>query len=403
MVSSSPEVPENLSDPVALLQALIACPSVTPEEGGALDLLEAALRRLGFAVERIRFSEQGTPDVENLVATIGEGGPHLMFAGHTDVVPPGDADTWRHPPFSGVIDDGLLYGRGAVDMKGGVAAFVSAIARLRETGWPDAGRVTLLITGDEEGPGINGTDKVLGWCESRGMAFDAALVGEPTNVDRLGDMAKVGRRGSLSGTLGIFGRQGHAAYPHRAQNPMPAMLAIAQALTGSPLDQGSKGFQPSNLEIVSVDTGNRAFNVIPGRVELRFNVRFNDTWTSDSLKDELLRRIHAATPEGIRTEIGWERPAEAFFTRDERLAQTLCDAVAGVTGQRPELSTAGGSSDARFVQKYCPVIEFGLVGDTMHQVDERVPVADVETLTEIYRRFVSAVLTGGEGERAAGC
>lgn len=387
------------TDPVALARELIACPSVTPAEGGALTLLEAVLRPLGFATHRLRFSDEGTPDVDNLVATIGTGAPHLMLAGHTDVVPPGAGALWTRPPFSGDLDGAYLYGRGAVDMKGGVAAFVAALARLKAQGWPETGTVTLLLTGDEEGPSINGTEKLLAWCAERGMTFDGALVGEPTNVTDLGDMAKVGRRGSLSGTLRVEGRQGHAAYPHRALNPMPAVTAIADALQGTPLDAGSEAFQPTSLQIVAIDTGNPAFNVIPASAEIRFNVRFSDRWTSATLKEELLRRVEAVRPEGITTGVVWEKASESFLTRDEALAARLTEAVRAVTGREPELSTAGGTSDARYIQAYCPVIEFGLVGDTMHQIDERVPVADLEALTEIYRLFVAATLADA-GETA---
>jgi len=394
-VSASADRPSNLpaaGDPVEVARALIACPSVTPEEGGALTLLEAVLQPLGFSTKRVRFSDEGTPDVDNLVATLGEGAPHLMLAGHTDVVPPGSGALWTHHPFSADIDEGLLYGRGAVDMKGGVAAFVAAVARLRAEGVPTRWSVTLLLTGDEEGPSINGTEKLLAWCHEQGMRFDAALVGEPTNVETLGDMAKIGRRGSLSGTLRIEGRQGHAAYPHRALNPMPAVVAIADALQGTPLDHGSEAFQPTSLQVVSIDTGNMAFNVIPAAVEIRFNVRFSDRWTSASLKDELLSRIERARPEGIEVAVAWEKASESFLTRDAALAERLSAAVQAVTGREPELSTTGGTSDARYIQAYCPVIEFGLVGDTMHQVDERVPLADLEALTEIYRAFIAATL-----------
>ena len=403
-VTASADSPSNLpqaGDPIAVARALIACPSVTPDEGGALTLLDALLQPLGFATRRVRFSDEGTPDVDNLVATIGEGAPHLMLAGHTDVVPPGAGSLWTHSPFSADIDEGLLYGRGAVDMKGGVAAFVAAVARLKAGGFPGRGSVTLLLTGDEEGPSINGTEKLLAWCHEQGMRFDAALVGEPTNVDTLGDMAKIGRRGSLSGTVRIEGRQGHAAYPHRALNPMPAVVAIADALQGTPLDEGSEAFQPTSLQVVSIDTGNAAFNVIPAAAEIRFNVRFSDRWTSVTLKEELSSRIEGARPEGVAVSVAWEKPSESFLTRDAGLAARLSDAVKAVTGREPELSTAGGTSDARYIQAYCPVIEFGLVGDTMHQVDERVPLADLEALTEIYRAFIAATLVaGGETDEA---
>ena len=389
------------TDPVAVLSALIRCASVTPDEGGALSTLEAILSQLGFQVDRPVFRDEGTPDVENLFARVGTGGPHLVFAGHTDVVPPGDAADWREDPFSAAIVDGELYGRGAVDMKGGIAAFVSALARVKAAGGladPQGARVSLLITGDEEGPAVNGTAKLLEWAKDRGERFDACVVGEPTNSNRLGDMMKIGRRGSLSAEIRVTGVQGHVAYPHLADNPLRTITAIAEALMAEPLDEGTDRFPASNLEITSIDTGNPSVNVIAMRARLFCNVRFCDLWTPDSLKAELTRRIEGAASSGrfregreaAMVEIVWrERPAEAFSTRDDPLTQALTASVCDVTGQTPELSTSGGTSDARFIKDYCPVVEFGLVGKTMHMANERVPLFDLQDLTRIYEAFIA--------------
>ena len=376
-------------DPAANLLRLLRCPSVTPEEGGALAELSSLLEPLGFSIERPVFAQDGTPDVENLFARRGETGPHLCFAGHTDVVPPGPEADWRHGPFSGAIENGEMFGRGAVDMKGGIACFVAALARLQARGALDTGRVSLLITGDEEGPAINGTVKLLEFAEARGERFDACLVGEPTNPRALGDMIKIGRRGSLSGRLALLGRQGHVAYPHLADNPMRRLAAAVDALNEPPLDGGSEAFQPSNLEITAVDTGNAATNVIAGRVTLAFNVRFNDRWSPETLRAELLRRIEAALG-GAPYEISWREPvSDVFVTAPGPLTHALSAAVEAVTGRRPELSTSGGTSDARFIKNHCPVVEFGLVGATMHMANERVALSDLETLTAIYETFVA--------------
>lgn len=387
------------ADPVAIARALLTCPSVTPVEGGALTTLEALLKPAGFTVDRPVFSAPDTPDVENLFAAIGGGGRHLCFAGHTDVVPPGDVAAWTHGPFEGAIVDGLLYGRGAVDMKGGVAAFAAAALDFVAERGPDfGGRLSFLITGDEEGPGVNGTVKLLEWAAARGERFTACVVGEPTNPSVLGEAIKIGRRGSLSGTIVIRGVQGHVAYPHLADNPIRALPAFVTALCLPPLDRGSPDFQPSNLEVTTVDTGNPATNVIPAAVRLAFNVRFNDRWTIDSLKAELRdRTARAAQDDALRGigaplvdyELAFETTAsDCFLTTAPELVEGVADAVEAVVGRRPELSTGGGTSDARFVKNYCPVVEFGLVGDTMHKVDERVPVADLLTLKRIYRTFL---------------
>lgn len=386
-----------VTDPVQNLQTLIRCPSVTPKEGGALSALTAMLKPLGFSVERVTASEPGTPDIENLYARLGSSGPHLMFAGHTDVVPVGDEAAWTYPPFSADIANGEMFGRGAVDMKGGIACFVAAIARHIEAHGAPKGSISFLITGDEEGPAINGTVKLLEWAAAKGECWDACLVGEPTNPDQLGDMIKIGRRGSISGFVTVHGVQGHVAYPHLADNPIRALTAMTKALMSPPLDAGTAEFPPTNLEVTSIDTGNSATNVIPAKASFAFNVRFNDTWTADSIQAELIRRLNEAANDqelragrpAIRYDITWsERPSHVFLTRDDALISSLSKAIEAKTGRRPSLSTTGGTSDARFIKDYCPVVEFGLVGQTMHMVDERVAVADLEKLTDIYAHFI---------------
>ncbi|MBB3460758.1 succinyl-diaminopimelate desuccinylase [Rhizobium sp. BK377] len=386
-----------VTNPVANLQTLIRCPSVTPAEGGALSALEAMLSPLGFKVDRMIAKETGTPDVENLYARLGTEGPHLMFAGHTDVVPVGDADAWTHPPFAADIANGELFGRGAVDMKGGIACFAAAVARHVEKHGAPKGSISFLITGDEEGPSINGTIKLLRWATERGETWDACVVGEPTNPNKLGDMIKIGRRGSLSGKIVVHGVQGHAAYPHLADNPVRGILQLTQALMEPPFDGGTDNFQPSNLEVTTVDVGNPATNVIPAKASASFNIRFNDIWTADTVRAEIIRRLDAAAAEGVlrpgrtpvKYEIIWaDRPSHVFLTRNNALIASLSSAVESVTGAPPALSTTGGTSDARFIKDYCPVVEFGLVGQTMHMVDERVAVADLETLTAIYETFI---------------
>ncbi|NGN45092.1 succinyl-diaminopimelate desuccinylase [Mesorhizobium sp. CGMCC 1.15528] len=385
-------------NPAENLAALIRCPSVTPAEGGALSALETMLKPLGFTVERPTFSEDGTPDIENLYARLSGNGPHLMFAGHTDVVPVGDEAAWMHPPFSADIHNGEMYGRGAVDMKGGIACFVAALARHVEKHGNPKGSVSLLITGDEEGPAINGTIKLLDWAAGKGEQWDAAIVGEPTNPDKLGDMIKIGRRGSISGIVTVNGRQGHVAYPHLADNPVRGLMTLVDALTNPAFDKGTKDFQPTNLEITSIDVGNPAANVIAAKATAAFNIRFNDTWTAETLQAEIHNRLDVASgrkkyrkgrKEPIEFDITWrDRPSHVFLTRDDKLIETLSGSVHAVTGAKPTLSASGGTSDARFIKDYCPVVEFGLVGKTMHMVDERVPLADLETLTEIYGRFI---------------
>jgi succinyl-diaminopimelate desuccinylase len=377
------------ADPVAIARDLIRCRSVTPAEGGALGLLESVLARAGFAVERVTFSEPGFADVQNLYARIGAAPPHFVFAGHTDVVPPGDELKWTHPPFGADIADGVLYGRGAVDMKGAVAcAVAAALDHLADKRSMPRGSISFLITGDEEGVAMNGTVKLLQWAASRGERFDHCVLGEPTNPATLGEMIKIGRRGSLNGTLIVTGTQGHVAYPHLAENPIPRLIRIVDALFAQPLDGGSAHFDASNLEFTSVDVGNPTVNVIPGEARARFNIRFNDRHTQSSLK-ALIERRAAEAAGGARWRIAWEPSnADAFLTSPGPFVALVSDAVAEATGRTPALSTSGGTSDARFIKDYCPVIEFGLANATMHRVDECVPTADLLTLTAIYRRIL---------------
>ena len=371
---------EALAHPLALARALIRCESVTPADGGALDVLQGALQTLGFTCHRLPFEAPGTAPVDNLYAKRGEGRPNFCFAGHTDVVPTGDRAVWTREPFAAVVEDGVLYGRGASDMKGAIAAFVAAAARFGAAG-AGVGSISLLITGDEEGPAVNGTRKVLDWLAERGETLDACLVGEPTNPEELGEMVKIGRRGSLNGTLRVAGRQGHVAYPALADNPLPRLVALLNALLALTLDEGTDHFQPSRLELTSIDVGNEATNVIPGAAVARFNVRFNDRHTGAGL-ERTIRACLDAT--GEPHELATEVSGEAFVTPPGRLSTIIAEAVAAVTGMTPILSTTGGTSDARFIKDHCPVAEFGLLSRTMHRTDECVPVDTLEQLTDIY-------------------
>ncbi|MGY8957503.1 MAG: succinyl-diaminopimelate desuccinylase, partial [Alphaproteobacteria bacterium] len=377
-------------DPIALAQALIRCPSVTPEDAGALGVLGTALDGLGFACHRLRFEDIDTPDVENLYARIGNAGRNFCFAGHTDVVPVGDGDDWSRDPFSGAVIDGMLHGRGAADMKSAIAAFVAAVDQLTKThgnpdSWAEPGSISLLITGDEEGPAVNGTRKVLEWLAERGENLDACLVGEPTNPDALGDMIKIGRRGSTTGDLIVRGIQGHTAYPHLADNPIHHMVRMLNALTAAPLDEGTAHFQPSTLQLTTVDVGNPANNVIPATVRATFNIRFNDLHSSDSLAVWARETFDAALGDsGATYALSFRVTGEAFLTPPGDLSAAISAAIETATGRVPELSTTGGTSDARFIKEYCPVAEFGLVGQTMHKVDEHVATDDIVKLTAIY-------------------
>ncbi|AHY55131.1 succinyl-diaminopimelate desuccinylase [Bradyrhizobium japonicum] len=384
-----------MTDALSIARDLIRCPSVTPADAGALGVLEQALNAAGFTCHRVTFSEPGTADVDNLYARIGTEGPHITFAGHTDVVPPGDESAWSVGAFSGEVKDGFLHGRGAVDMKGGIACSVAAVLEhlAANGGTPRAdgkGSISFLITGDEEDVSINGTIKLLKWAAERGEKFDHCVLGEPSNVETLGDTIKVGRRGSQSGTLYVDGVQGHVAYPHRASNPVPDISRLIVAISDEPLDHGSAQFQASNLEFTSVDVGNKANNVIPGEARAKFNIRYNDNHTQASLRELVETRLTKACGNRIKARIVWEPSnSNVFVTKPGPFTDLAVSAIEEVTGRKPELSTSGGTSDARFISSYCPVIEFGLVGQTMHQVDERVPVADLERLTQVYRGILA--------------
>jgi succinyl-diaminopimelate desuccinylase len=373
-----------MTDPVKLLQDLIRCPSVTPKEGGALDYMEKLLTAHGFTCHRLKFSDKDTPDVDNLYARRGTAMPHLCFAGHTDVVPVGNVDLWTCDPFGGAIKDGQVWGRGACDMKGAIAAFTAAALDLYDKDQPH-GSISFLLTGDEEGPSINGTKKVLEWMKKQGETIDFCIVGEPTSRETLGDMIKIGRRGTFTGHLFVGGKQGHVAYPHLADNPISKLLTLLKTLDDLELDQGTAHFQPSNLEIVNIDVGNPAENVIPASVRATFNVRFNDKYTGDSLEKKLRIALNAHDiPYHMTVRVG----GESFYTPTGKHSDILKKAIRTVTGLTAELSTSGGTSDARFIKAYAPVVECGIVGKTAHQTDEHVAVKDVTALAEIYKEVI---------------
>ena len=377
-----------MTDALAIARDLLRCPSVTPADAGALGVLERLLYDAGFEVHRITFSEPGAADIDNLYARIGDAAPHLTFAGHTDVVPPGDVAAWSHDAFAGEVADGVLYGRGAVDMKGGIACSVAAVLDyLAANGGRPKGSISFLITGDEEDVAVNGTVKLLQWAAERGEKFDHCVLGEPSNVEALGDCIKIGRRGSLSGTLIVDGVQGHVAYPQRAANPVPEIARLITALSDDPLDHGNEQFPPSNLEFTSVDVGNAATNVIPAQARAKFNIRFNNQHSVETLRDLIEQRVAAAVSGGrLKARIEWlPSNSGAFVTKPGPFTDLVVAAIEQVTGRRPKLDTGGGTSDARFITHYCPVIEFGLVGQTMHKVDECTPVADLQQLTAVYR------------------
>ncbi len=375
-------------DAVELAQRLIRCPSITPEEGGALGLLQEVLGGLGFDCQRLVFEAAGTPPVDNLYARLGSGGANLCFAGHTDVVPVGDAAAWTVDPFAGELRDGCLTGRGAADMKGAIAAFIAALSRVLAArgGAADlGGSVSLLITGDEEGPAINGTVKVLDWLGEKGETLDHCLIGEPTSAERLGDMVKIGRRGSMNGTITVHGIQGHAAYPQLADNPLHHLVRMTSALVDEPLDQGTEHFQPSSLQITSIDVGNGATNVIPAQGRVVFDCRFNDLYRSTDIKRWMEERLDR---DGARYDMAVRVSGEAFLCPPGPWSDLVAGAVEEVTGRAPELSTSGGTSDARFIKDHCPVAELGLRNATAHKVDERVPLEDLNALDAIYQAVI---------------
>jgi succinyl-diaminopimelate desuccinylase len=381
--------------PLDLASELIRRPSVTPRDEGALAVVRAALEELGFACELLAFSEPGTAEVDNLYARIGTDRPNFCFAGHTDVVPAGDREGWTVDPFAGEVVGDRLYGRGAVDMKGAIACFIAAASRFlgaRKGGFE--GSVSLIITGDEEGPAVNGTVKVLRWLAERGERLDACLIGEPTSVARLGDTVKVGRRGSLSGHLTVHGVQGHTAYPHLAENPIPPLIAMLGAMTAGPLDGGSERFEPSTVEITTIDVANAATNVIPAEARASFNIRFNDLHTPESLR-KWLRDTFDQAAGGARYELRIEAAGESFLSPPGPFAELVAAAIESRLGLRPEFSTSGGTSDGRFIHRTCPVAEFGLPGQTMHKVDECVALSDLEALTDIYERILERFFAAG--------
>jgi succinyl-diaminopimelate desuccinylase len=383
---------EPVSRAVEMTAALVRCASVTPAEGGALALIEQWLRPYGFDIHRPVFQSDGHYAVENLYARLGQGEPCLVFAGHTDVVPPGNAADWSRDPFSGAIADGYIWGRGACDMKSGVAASIAAVLDyLDRNGAPRHGSIVFLITGDEEADAVDGTVRLLEWAKARGETFTACLLGEPTNPDRMGDMVKIGRRGSLSGDLVVEGVQGHVAYPDLARNPIDGLMRLMAALK-APLDAGTAHFLPSNLEFTALECNNAARNVIPQRAVAKFNIRFNDLWTSTTLGQELHRRL-AAIPDAPPFALTLlPTNAEAFVTEPGPFTDLVVSAIESETGRKPALSTTGGTSDARFIQAYCPVIEFGVVGKTMHKVNENAAIADINALASIYRQILTQFL-----------
>ena len=373
-------------NPIELSQRLIRCPSVTPDEGGALDELQNVLEELGFRCQRLLFSESGTPDVDNLYARLGDRGPNFCFAGHSDVVPPGDRDEWGEDPFSGVVIDGKLFGRGSADMKSAIASFISAVQRYKSNvGEEIPGSISLLITGDEEGPAINGTIKVLDWMSKNNELIDACIVGEPTNPDHLGQIIKIGRRGSFTGWLTVTGVQGHTAYPHLAENPLSKLIKMLEPLAEEQLDQGTEYFPPTTVAISSIDTGNSATNVIPQKVTASFNIRFNDSRTAEDIEEWLRGHFDSV---GGSYQLETACSSNAFITEPGALSEDLISAIKDVVGSSPEMSTTGGTSDARFIRKYCPVVEFGIVGKTMHKINEHVEIKDVELLTDIYTELL---------------
>ena len=370
-------------DPLPLAQSLIRCASVTPADAGAQSVLSDALAALGFTIHRLRYGQ-----IDNLFARIGTGAPHFCFAGHTDVVPPGPDTNWRHAPFAAEVHNDVLYGRGACDMKGAIAAFIAA-ATDHLANRPPNGSISLLITGDEEGIATDGTVRVLEWMRDNNHIPDFCLVGEPTCPVRLGDMVKIGRRGSLNATVTVHGTQGHVAYPHRADNPVHRLLRALNALTAAPVDAGTAWFEPSTLQVTSIDVGNAVTNVIPAAARAMLNIRFNDDHTGKDLS-AWLRATLAQHAERFDLDIAIS--GESFVTQPGPVMDKLRAAITRETGLDPKLDTGGGTSDARFIARYCPVAEFGLVGATMHKTDEAVPVEELRCLARIYRGMLSSFL-----------
>jgi succinyl-diaminopimelate desuccinylase len=383
-------MPSDRLDPLAHAKALMGCPSVTPDQAGALDYMERVLIAAGFTCKRLPFAGEGEPEVDNLYARIGRSGPHLCFAGHVDVVPPGDEAAWTHPPFAAMVDEGVLYGRGAVDMKGAIAAMLAASLRWAgDRGEAGVGSLSFLMTADEEGRAINGTRKVVGWMHEHGEAPDHCIVGEPTNENDIGETIKIGRRGSLNGRLTVTGVQGHVAYPHLTNNPLTGLVAVLKRYVDEVWDEGTANFAPTNLEITSIDTGNPTVNVIPAKTAARFNIRFNDLQSKETLRQRLTALADSVLETtGLTFLLELEATADVFVTEPGDWVAKLAEAIGEVTSRTPELSTSGGTSDARFIKEICPVVEFGLVNRTIHQVNEHVPVSHLHELTDIYHGFL---------------
>lgn len=376
-------------DVIKLTQEIIRCPSVTPEDAGAQDVLIKPLRDMGFEIFDLPFDGNGSYPVKNFFARLGTGSPRLCYAGHTDVVPTGDKNAWTHPPFEAVIEDGIMYGRGTSDMKGGNTAFVAAISKFLDKHKDFKGSISVLITGDEEADAINGTIRVLEWMKDNNHVPDMCLVGESSNIKELGEQIKIGRRGSLSGTLTVTGKQGHVAYPEFADNPIPTLAKMANALSDYTFDEGSNHFPPTNLEISTIDVGNKAGNVIPSSGKLEFNVRFNTHWTMETLDQKIREILNTVAPDYDLTTGGNAHP---FLTEPGEWTQTVSDVVEKHCNRIPELTTSGGTSDARFIANYCPVVEFGMTNETIHQVDENLKVSDLEKLVRIYTDIIEKVL-----------
>ncbi len=374
-------------DPVILTKALISCRSVTPKNDGAIEQLAHWLKELGFKCEILNFKDDGTDDILNLWARIGnEQGPALCFAGHTDVVPEGDEMSWSSAPFEANEINGKIIGRGATDMKGAIASFVSATKKFLDEKKNFAGSISFIITGDEEGIAINGTKKLLNWMKEKNISFDDCIVGEPTNPKKLGEMIKIGRRGSVNGVLTVTGEQGHVAYPHFAKNPIPILLNILNDLTSDDLDQGNEHFQPSNLEITSIDVGNKATNVIPNSASANFNIRYNNIFNKETIENEINRRLKNFEN---KFSLKLDHSGESFLTKPGKLVNDLSEIIFDKMGITPDLSTSGGTSDARFIKNYGNVVEFGLISETMHQIDESVDVKDIKDLTDIYYKVLT--------------
>lgn len=380
-----------MTDPVPLLRALIRCRSVTPAEAGAIQFAARTLAEAGFSTKELRFSAPGTADVDNLFARFGTGRMHFCFAGHVDVVPPGNEQSWTYPPFEGAVAQGFVYGRGASDMKGSVAAFMAAaIEFAAERGPSFGGSVSLLLTGDEEGPAINGTRKVMAWLAAEGMVPDHCLLGEPTCLGQLGDTMKIGRRGSLSAAITAIGKQGHSAYPQQFDNPIPKLVRLLDRLNRHVLDRGTGLFEPSHMAITSVDVGNPATNVIPERASAKLNIRFNPLHSGVKLRQWIEAEAEEVKADmGGRFEFSYSEPREAFLTEPNPFVEALQEAVEDVTGLRPKPSVSGGASDAGFIKAYCPVVEFGPTNATIHQVDERISIDELLQLKAVYQAVLA--------------